>query len=129
MGIAALTVTAAWAGNEAYKHCQHRHADRYAPVGIYVKSAPSKEEEKKKKEDVRTEPKDLSEQLALDEAKAGAGDEMEKLKDKIKDPRYPKEYWAKKQHIHEKPDGTNINVHYWEHRLTGQRHGFKFKNN
>ena len=54
MGITALAVTAAWAGNEAYKHFQYRHADRYAPVGIYTKSAQetevsSKEEKKKRK--------------------------------------------------------------------------------
>ena len=130
VGIAALTVTAAWAGNEAYKHCQHRHADRYAPVGIYAKSAPSKEEEKKKKEDVRTEPKDLSEQLALEEAKAKPQNpEEEIMKDKIKDPRYPPKEWKKMKHVHEQPDGTKIDIHYWEHRTTGAKHGFKFKNN
>ena len=67
----------------------------------------------KKKKEIRTEPKNLSEQLALEEAKSGAGKEIEELKDKIKDPRYPKEEWQKKQHLHEDANGNAINIHYF----------------
>ncbi len=51
------------------------------------------------------------------------------MKDKIKDPRYPAKEWKKMEHTHTKPDGTEIDIHYWEHRATGAKHGFKFKNN
>ena len=68
----------------------------------------------------------LEEQLALEEARANPGREIKDLK--IKDPRYPKEFWAKREYVHEKSDGTNIDIHYWENRQTGERHGFKFKN-
>jgi len=83
----------------------------------------------KGKKEVRTEPKDLKEQLTLEEAKAkpqNAKDEI--MPDKINDPRYPKEEWKKVEHTHEKPDGTYIDIHYWEDRLTGEKHDFKFKN-
>lgn len=33
------------------------------------------------------------------------------------------------EHIHERFDGTNIDIHYWENRDTGEKQGFKFKNN
>jgi hypothetical protein len=84
----------------------------------------SKKEQSKKPP--RTEPKDLAEEITLQEAKGGAGDTI--MKDKINDPRYPPDKWEKKQHEHINPDGTKINVHYWEEIATKERHGFKFKN-
>ena len=62
----------------------------------------TKKAEKEKKKD-RTEPKELREQLALEEAKAGAGEKIEKLD--IKDPKYPKKDWQKMQHQHKNSDG------------------------
>ncbi len=94
--------------------------------GVIVKNDQMSQNEKKQAP--RTEPKNLQEQLALDEATGGAGKEIDKLKDKIKDPKYPKEIWEKQQHLHENSNGTNINIHYWENRQTGMREGFKFKN-
>ncbi len=82
--------------------------------------------DKFKKTPPRTEPQSLEEALTLQKAQAGAGKEI--MEDKINDPRYPKEEWEKKQHIHDNPDKTKINVHYWENRITGHREGFKFKN-
>jgi|LakMenE01Jun11ns_1017448.scaffolds.fasta_scaffold9626676_2 hypothetical protein len=73
----------------------------------------------------RTEPENLSEQLTLEEAKAGAGRRI--MEDSIKDPNYPKEEWKKMQHIHENPDRTQVEIHYWELIKTGERSGFKFK--
>ena len=51
------------------------------------------------------------------------------MPDKIKGPKYPKEEWKKVAHTHKKSDGTVIDIHYWENRLTGEKHDFKFKNN
>lgn len=85
-------------------------------------------EEKKEKKSKRTEPRDLPEQLTLEEAKAGAGKEIMEDKE-MKDPRYPKDEWMKIQHIHTTPSNQNINIHYWENIHTGEREGFKFKNN
>jgi uncharacterized protein RhaS with RHS repeats len=80
-----------------------------------------------KKPPVRTEPRNLEEQLALEEARYNSAKEIDKNKLTIKDPRYPEEDWAKNQHLHEGLDGKKINIHYWENRHTGERHGFKFK--
>jgi len=74
----------------------------------------------KKPKKPRTEPKNLEEQLALKEAKAGAGKEI--MKNKINDSRYPSNIWAKKSHRHK-----NIEIHYWQNRNTGASHGYKFK--
>ncbi len=77
----------------------------------------------------RTEPKDLSEQLALEEAKAKPQNpDHEIMPGKINDPRYPKKEWKKAEHIHKNPDGSIIDIHYWENRVSGEKHGFKFKN-
>ncbi|MBS0649741.1 MAG: hypothetical protein JSR93_01140, partial [Verrucomicrobia bacterium] len=84
----------------------------------------------KKKKPVRTDPKDLTEQLTLEEAKSKPRiEEDEIMPGKIRDPNYPKEEWKKMEHIHEKPDGTCVDIHYWENRLTGEKKEFKFKNN
>jgi RHS repeat-associated protein len=68
---------------------------------------------------------DLSEQLTLEEAQAGAGQRI--MEGKINDPEYPEDTWAKMQHLHENPDGTKIEIHYWENLENEIREGFKFK--
>jgi RHS repeat-associated protein len=68
---------------------------------------------------------DLSEQLALEEAQAGAGTRI--MEGQIGDPAYPEDVWAKMQHVHENPDGSNTVIHYWENLETGLREEFKFK--
>jgi RHS repeat-associated protein len=68
---------------------------------------------------------DLSEQLALEEAQAGAGTRI--MEGEIGDPDYPEDVWAKMQHVHENPGGSNIVIHYWENLESGLREGFKFK--
>lgn len=45
----------------------------------------------------------------------------------LKDPNYPNEEWKKCQHIHDNADGTASEIHWWEDRETGEKHGFKFK--
>jgi RHS repeat-associated protein len=73
----------------------------------------------------RTEAGNLAEQLALKEAEAGAGTRI--MQGKINDRLYPGDIWAKMQHIHTTPEGTNIVIHYWQNLLNGIRTGFKFK--
>ncbi|GAC1431733.1 MAG: hypothetical protein NVSMB62_28750 [Acidobacteriaceae bacterium] len=78
----------------------------------------------------RTEPADLTEDLTLQEAQAGAGCRI--MKGKIRDPKYPEDRWAKMEHIHKSINkATNetreVVVHYWRDLVTGLRHGFKFK--
>lgn len=75
---------------------------------------------------VRSEASNLSEQLTMEEAKAGAGSRI--MQGKINDSRYPEDIWAKIQHTHTTPEGTNIVVHYWQNLVSGIRTGFKFKN-
>jgi hypothetical protein len=58
-------------------------------------------------------------------AKAGAGSRI--MEGKIGDPSYPEDTWAKTSHVHANPDGTSIEVHYWQNLKTGGSHGFKFK--
>ncbi len=79
-------------------------------------------EDKRKK--IKTTPNTIEELVTLEEAKAGAGDEI--LKDKINDPRY-KGTWKKIEHVHELHDKTKIIVHYWEHKVTQERKEFKIK--
>jgi RHS repeat-associated protein len=76
-------------------------------------------------ETIRAGARDLVEQLAMEEAIAGAGDRI--MEDRVKDPRYPPHEWSKKQHVHRSPNGRNTTIHYWENLITGARHGFKFK--
>lgn len=73
----------------------------------------------------RSEAGNLAEQLALGEAREGAGTRI--MQGAIMDPRYPEDVWAKMQHVHRNPDGTNIVIHYWENLESGVREGFKFK--
>ncbi len=73
----------------------------------------------------RSTPRDLREQLSLEEALAEPGERI--MKGKIKDARYPETDWAKMQHVHEHGDGTQTVIHFWENLADGTRHGFKFK--
>ncbi len=68
---------------------------------------------------------DLSEQLALEEAQAGAGRRI--MEGRINDPQYPEDAWAKMEHVHRSLDGSKTTVHYWEYIETGLRAGFKIK--
>jgi hypothetical protein len=65
------------------------------------------------------------EQLTLEEAEAGAGERI--MEGRINDQAYPEDEWAKMSHVHEYPDGSKTEIHYWEHLETGTREGFKFK--
>ena len=49
------------------------------------------------------------------------------MKDKVQDPRYPKQEWKKCDHFVKHSDGTQTDIHFWKNRLTGAREGFKFK--
>jgi RHS repeat-associated protein len=130
--------TCALLGYSAYKigqqfdiNCLYE-SDYYQYMMNQVEGEAEKKEKQWEKEEPRTEPRDLPEQLTLGEAQAGAGKEI--MKDKIKDSRYPQEEWEKKAYVHRRPnDATKasegkIEIHYWENKLTGKRHGFKFKN-
>lgn len=81
-------------------------------------------EKKKAKKSPRTEPIDLEEQLALEEAKGTKG---EKIKHSQNDPRYPESEWEKKSHNHDHQNGTKTEIHWWENVNTGEKHGYKFK--
>jgi len=74
---------------------------------------------------IRTEAKNLAEQLTVQEAQAGAGRRI--MQGQINDPRYPANQWAKMQHMHQTPTGHNIVIHYWERLKDSFRTGFKFK--
>jgi hypothetical protein len=75
---------------------------------------------------VRTEARNIAEQLAMREAEAGAGTRI--MQGAIDDPAFPENVWAKMQWVHTTPDGQNITIHYWQNLQTGERTGFKFKN-
>ena len=121
----ALTIATAVALYQGYKLVNNYYMDStYNQVQTDEENLSGIRKEPK---EVRTEPKDLREQLALEEAKGGAGDEIDPEKLVIKDPNYPKEDWQKNQHVHTGLDGEKINIHYWQNRHTEERHGFKFK--
>lgn len=69
----------------------------------------------------------LSEQLVMQEARAGAGVEI--MKGAIRDLRYRND-WAKMSHVHRVFNGMGddilIEIHYWKNRVTGAVGGFKF---
>ena len=74
-----------------------------------------------------TLPRNLEEQLAVEEAMANPkiGIKIEKIK--MNDPRWPaSEGWVKRQHIHTS-NGKNINVHYVHNKITGMADDFKIK--
>lgn len=75
----------------------------------------------------RIDPKNLEEQLALEEARAGAGKSTGM---RIDDPKYANGDWDKMEHVRKNEKGeTKIDIHYWKNKVTGESHGFKFKNN
>ena len=49
------------------------------------------------------------------------------MEGRIKDPARPESEWGKMRHNHKSPDGSNIEVHFWENLATGAREGFKIK--
>jgi hypothetical protein len=122
---AAIGASLGWGVYEAYKWADH--TCHQVEVDNDNQKPAEENKEFRKKPQVRTEPKNLEEQLALEEARYNPGKEIPQKKLEIKDKDYPKEDWAKKQHIHEGLNSAEINVHYWENRHTGDRHGFKFK--
>lgn len=67
----------------------------------------------------------LAEKLTLEEALGGAGQRI--MKDKIGNPLFPKELFAKMEHVHYLADGTKVVVHYWRDLITGEGFGFKIK--
>jgi hypothetical protein len=74
---------------------------------------------------IRTDPKNLVEQLALKEAKSGQGKKI--MQGKINDPKY-QNGWQKISHTHKLPDGMGyVEIHYWKNMITGEMKGFKFK--
>ncbi len=75
------------------------------------------------KPDARYEPKDLQEQLAIEEAESGEGDTI--MSGKLKDPKY--NHNTKMKHTHDHGDGTKTEVHYDINNQTGKRSGFKIK--
>ncbi len=85
----------------------------------------SQKSESGKKQSPRTEPKNLEEQLTLEEAKTNEGKRI--MENEINDPKYPKKDWKKQQYVHENFEGTGKTIHYWENIQTGEKHGFKFK--
>ena len=68
----------------------------------------------------------LTEQLVMAEAKAGAG-VLAVAADKIGDPRFAGGNWAKFHHSHELPGGGTSVVHYMKNLFNGQMVDFKFK--
>ena len=75
---------------------------------------------------LRTEERNLAEQLTMAEARSGAGREI--MAGRIRDARYPASLWSKMSHTHLNPDGSVIEIHYWLNRETGATEGFKFTN-
>ncbi len=73
----------------------------------------------------RTEPANLTEQLTMEEAQAGAGEPI--MAGKINDPNYPPDQYSKMQHVHKCPNGQNVTIHYWKNLSTNVSSGFKFK--
>lgn len=73
----------------------------------------------------RLEPADMQEALALEEARAGAG---QVYRNKLKDKKYgPEGTHIKMEYNHDHRDGTSTEIHYDVERATGIRSGFKIK--
>jgi RHS repeat-associated protein len=74
----------------------------------------------------RTDPADLQEKLALDEAKSGAG---EVYPGELEDPKYHPETGThtKMKYNHPHDDGTSTEIHYDIDRSTGEGSGYKIK--
>ncbi|MFT4927026.1 MAG: RHS repeat-associated protein [Phenylobacterium sp.] len=86
----------------------------------------SSDESSSDKPGSRTEPKDLEEQLTLEEAQGGAGEEY---KGKLGDPKYDNNTGTKIKitHNHQHGDGTSTEVHYDKDKKTGEGSGHKIK--
>ena len=130
--IAALTGYAAYELERQHEHSSSSFARSFNSAvhqivqgagGVSQYALNEKLDTAKKK--AREEPKNLAEQLALEEAKENEGKQI--MQDKINDPKYPREEWKKMQHNHESLDNTNIELHYWENVKNGEKTGFKFK--
>ena len=74
---------------------------------------------------LRTQGRNLAEQLTMAEARGGAGVEI--MAGKVSDARYPAGTWAKMSHTHKHPGGHQTEVHYWKNRESGATEGFKYK--
>ena len=152
IGGAALVIGAALAVNYACNHYDIRINNniRAFPQAMYNAFAKDDDSEvieptstseaqgrpKFQKPTVRTEPENFMEDLTLEEAKNKPYNVKDKiLPKKIKDPKYPHQDWAKMTHNHEIPEKLwclnegkeNVQIHYWQNRHTGEKHGFKFK--
>jgi hypothetical protein len=101
---------------------------KYGLGGVYNEGGDAQSDEggAKIKTGARTEPRDLQEQLALEEAKAGAGKDYS---GDLGDPKYHPVTGTedKKTHSHDHGDGTTTEIHYDVNRSTGERSGFKIK--
>jgi len=97
---------------------------------ILPKPTSSSDVKSERSEDVttgRTKPINLKEELAMQEAKAGAGRQIIPP-EQISDPRFKGGDWAKYQHVHYAPDGTRYTIHYMKNLRTGQTTDFKHVN-
>ena len=73
---------------------------------------------------VRTDSKNLAEQLTIQEAQSGQGYPI--MEGKIKDPNW--QGWQKIEHYHlDLNTNKNITIHYWHNPRTNVNTGFKFK--
>jgi hypothetical protein len=75
---------------------------------------------------VRTEPVDLQEKLAMDEAKAAKDKKVIIPAEEMDNPRY-KDTHDKQSYVHDHGDGTKTEVHNVKERSTGIESEFKFK--
>jgi hypothetical protein len=71
-----------------------------------------------------TEAQTLDEQLAMEQARAGAGTPTEM--EAFDDPKYSDPGWKKIQYVADTADGNRINIHYMRNDLTGETDQFKF---
>jgi hypothetical protein len=77
----------------------------------------------------RTEPADLIEKLVKDEVLENPSRPQDEImKGKIKDPKYPEAQWKKVETTRVRPDGSKVTTHHMEHRFSGKKEQFKFKN-
>ena len=74
---------------------------------------------------IRTEARNLIEQMALNDAKAGAGERI--MQGLIDDPLYAEGVWAKMQYVLRTDNGYQVVIHYWRRIEDGFSIGFKFK--
>jgi hypothetical protein len=74
---------------------------------------------------VRTEARNLMEQMALQAAERGAGERI--MQGLIKDARFAEDQWAKMQYAIRSNYGAQSVIHYWQEIGTEFRTLFKFK--